>query len=444
MEQFWSVFCTVLEAKIGERDMEAWVHPGLVLTSLAPSAERPERVVFRTSSRWHHDWISENLYAEIAASCADVLGHPVSVEILGDSAETLPTAPGAAGASRKPIPTVDRSQVFENFVVGKCNEFAHAAAIGVAETPARVYNPLFIYGSTGLGKTHLSHAIGNRVEELHPHLTVCYLTAQQFFEQMVRAIQNRANLEFQERFRTDVDVLILDDIQFIEGRGRTEEELFHIFEAMTCNGKQIIITSDEPPRNLGKLAPRLRTRFEQGLLVDVQPPDVETMMAILARKAEAMRLDIPSDVQYMIAQRVRSSVRELEGVLKRLSALHAFYRTPITIQFLQDRMADLIPPPAPPPTADRIIARVAEHYHVRVSDIMGNRRPANIAWPRQIAMSLTRTITGLSFPEIGRVFGRDNSTVQYACNKVEEAAERDPNVRAEIELLDRLCRGPVA
>lgn len=443
MEQFWSVFCTVLEAKIGERDMEAWVRPGLTLSGLTPSPDHPERVVFRTSSRWHHDWISENLQAEITASCAEVLGRSVAVEILGDG-QTAGSTGAAAPPARKPIPTVDRTLVFENFVVGKCNEFAHAAAVGVAETPAIVYNPLFIYGSTGLGKTHLSHAIGNRVEQLHPHLTVCYMASQDFFEQMVRAIQNRANLEFQERFRTDVDVLILDDIQFIAGRERTEEELFHIFEAMTLNGKQIILTADEAPRNIGKLTPRLRTRFEQGLLVDVQPPDVETMMAILARKAEAMRLDIPMDVQYVIAQRVRSSVRELEGVLKRLSALHAFYRTPITLHFLQERMADLIPPPPAPPTADRIISRVADHYHIKVSDIMGTRRPANIAWPRQVAMHLTRTITGLSFPEIGRAFNRDNSTVQYACNRVAEAAERDPNVRAEIQLLDRLCRGPVA
>lgn len=445
MEQFWSTFCAMLEAKIGQHDMEAWVRPGLIPVSLLPNATAPQRVVFRTSSRWHHDWISENLYAEIVATCTEVFGHTVTVELQGEgtaSANPVPTL--QSGPVRRPVPTVDRGLVFENFVVGKCNEFAHAASIGVAENPGQVYNPLFIYGSTGLGKTHLSHAIGNRVEQLHPHLTVCYLAAQQFFEQMVRAIQNRANLEFQERFRTDVDVLILDDIQFIEGRERTEEELFHIFEAMNSNGKQIIITSDEPPRNLGKLAPRLRTRFEQGLLVDVQPPDVETMMAILARKAEAMRLDIPSDVQYTIAQRVRSSVRELEGVLKRLSALHAFYRTPITLAFLHERMSDLIPPAAPPPTAEHIVSRVAEHYHMRVSDILGNRRPANIAWPRQIAMYMTRKITALSFPEIGRAFGRDNSTVQYACKKVEECAERDPNMRAEIEQLDRLCRGPVA
>jgi len=441
MDGFWSQFCTVLESKIGDRDMEAWVRPGLSLENVSPTLSDPHQVRFRTTSRWHHDWIRDNFLAEITWACSEVCARSVTVELVGEGAPA--PAPTAAPA-RKALPTVDRALVFENFVVGKCNEFAHAAAIAVAESPGRVYNPLFIYGGTGLGKTHLSHAIGNRVEQLHPHLNVCYYGSQQFFEQMVRAIQNKANLQFLEHFRADVDVLILDDIQFLGGRERTEEELFHILEAMQANGKQVVITSDEPPRNLGRLAPRLRTRFEQGLLVDVQPPDVETMMAILAQKAEVMRLDIPSDVQYTIAQRVRSSVRELEGVLKRLSALHAFYRAPITLAFLHERMSDVIPPAAPPPTPDRIIARVAEHYHVRVSDILGNRRPANIAWPRQIAMFLTRRVTGLSFPEIGRAFGRDNSTVQYACNKVEEGAERDPNIRAEIEQLERLCRAPVA
>ncbi len=441
MDAFWTQFCAALETKIGDRDMEAWVRPGLTLESISPSLTDPQRISFRTTSRWHHDWIRDNFYAEIVGACAEACDRTVTVDLLGDGApQLLPTA----APTRKPAPTVDRALMFENFVVGKCNEFAHAGAIAVAETPGHGYNPLFIYGGTGLGKTHLSHAIGNRVEQLHPHLNVCYYGTQQFFEEMVRAIQNKASLEFQRRFKEDIDVFILEDIQFLGGRERCEEELFHILEAMQAAGRQVVITSDEPPRNLGKLAQRLRTRFEQGLLVDVQPPDVETMMAILARKAEAMRLDVPSDVQYTIAQRVRSSVRELEGVLKRLSALHAFYRTPITLAFLHERMADLIPPPAPPPTAERIVTRVAEHYHVRVSDILGTRRPANIAWPRQIAMFLTRRVTGLSFPEIGRAFGRDNSTVQYACNKVEQGADRDPNIRAEIEQLERLCRAPIA
>jgi chromosomal replication initiator protein len=325
--------------------------------------------------------------------------------------------------------------------VGKCNEFANAAALAVADALGRTHNPLFIWGETGLGKTHLVHAIGNQVAARFGDAGVYYCTAEQFFGSMVRALQNRSITEFRERFRTQVDLLLLDDVQFIAGRDRTEEELFHVFEAMKNEGKQIVFTADEAPRDIGKLEPRLRTRFEGGLLVDVAPPDPETMMAILASKAVAMRLDIPPDVQYCIAQRVRNSVRELEGVLNRLNAMQSFYNEPITLRFVQDRLSDLVPPKAPPPNTDVIIQRVADHFSIRAADIKGDRRPKNIAYPRQVAMFLTRRLTNLSFPEIGREFNRDNSTVQHGVKKVEEIIETNPNARAELELLERLCRG---
>jgi chromosomal replication initiator protein len=210
---------------------------------------------------------------------------------------------------------------------------------------------------------------------------------------------------------------------------------------MMQSRKQIVLCADRPPNEIGKLEPRLRTRFSQGLIADVQPPDVETMMAILARKAEVLHLLLPSDVQYAIAQRVRNSVREAEGVLNRLAALHAFYGKPVTMAFIHERMADVLPPEAPPPSPEVIIQRVAEHYHIRPADIRGSRRPANIVLPRQIAMSLCRTLAHLSFPEIARAFDRDNSTVQYACKKITNDAKTDPNLRAELELLERSLRG---
>lgn len=433
MEQAWTDFCAALERKIGEQNMEIWIR-----SALRPEAVGTNRVQLRANSKYYHDWIRDNLFRDIQSAWAETLGTMVEVQLSWEGAPVaeVPAAP----VVRRSVPHLDRNMSFENFVVGKCNEFAHGASIAVADAPGQAFNPLFIYGSTGLGKTHLTHAIGNRLSERLGARAVHYCTAQQFFDDMVRALQNRAISEFREKFRTEVEVLLLDDVQFLAGRDRTEEELFYVFEAMRSEGKQIVITADEPPREIGKLEPRLRTRFEGGLMVDVQPPDVETMMAILANKSAAMRLDIPSDVQYCIAQRVRNSVREAEGVLNRLAALHAFYGRPITMAFIQERMADLVPPPAPPPTADAIIARVAEHFHVRPSDIKGNRRPANIAHPRQIAMFLTRRLTGLSFPEIGRAFERDNSTVQYACKKLDQDVRSDPDVRAEVELLERLCR----
>lgn len=435
MEQAWSEFCGALERKIGEQNMEIWIR-----STLRPEVVAPGRVSLRANSKYYHDWIRDNLYADIQSAWTETLGAPVDVEMSWEGAPSAEAPP--APVARKVTPHLERGMTFDNFVVGKCNEFAHGASIAVADAPGQAFNPLFIYGGTGLGKTHLAHAIGNRIAEKVGAAGVYYCTAQQFFDQMVRALQNRAIPEFREKFRTEVEILILDDVQFLAGRDRTEEELFYVFEAMRSEGKQIVITADEPPRDIGKLEPRLRTRFEGGLMVDVQPPDVETMMAILATKAAQMRLDIPSDVQYVIAQRVRNSVREAEGVLNRLAALHAFYGRPVTMAFIAERMADLVPPPAPPPTAELIISRVAEHFHVRPADIKGNRRPANIAHPRQVAMYLTRKLTGLSFPEIGRVFERDNSTVQYACKKVESDLRSDPDLRAEVDLLERHSREP--
>ena len=417
--------------------MDIWIRP-----ALKPESILSDRVRLRAESQYYHAWIQENLFRDIEAAWAEIAGHKVEVDLFWAGS---PTAEAIPLVSRRTATHLDRSRTFENFVVGKCNEFAHAAACAVADAPGVAHNPLFIYGSTGLGKTHLVHSIGNRmVARSGGAAAVFYCTAEAFFNAMVRGISwwpLREVPEFRERFRTEVDLLILDDVQFLAGRDRTEEELFHVFEAMRTEGKQIVITSDEPPRSIGKLEPRLRTRFEGGLLADVQPPDVETMMAILSTKAIDLRLDIPSDVQYTIAQRVRNSVRELEGVLNRLSALQSFYGEAITLPFIQSRMADIIPPPAPLPSGDQIIARIAEHYHLRPADIRGNRRPANIAHPRQIAMYLTRRITGLSFPEIGREFNRDNSTIQHGCKKIETDIKTNPNLRAELEMLEKACRG---
>lgn len=436
IEQTWERFCSVMERKIGKQEADIWIRG-----TMRPEVIDPQRVRVRVENKHYQDWIRDNLMGHIEGAWTDTLGVRPVVEVLIEGAGEPAEAPAAPTAARRAATHLDAKMTFETFVVGKCNEFAHAASIAVADGPGRTHNPLFIYGGTGLGKTHLVHAIGNRVSARMGGGGVYYCTAEQFLSNMVRAIQNRAIAEFRERFRTQVDVLLLDDVQFLAGRDRTEEELFHIFESMRQEGKQIVMTSDEPPRNIGKLEPRLRTRFEGGLLADVQPPDVETMMAILGTKAQALRLDIPGDVAHTIASRVRNSVRELEGVLNRLTALRSFYGAPITMSFIQERMSDIVPPPAPPPTADVIIAKVAEHYGVRPADIRGNRRPANIAWPRQVAMYLTRKITNLSFPEIGRAFHRDNSTVQHGVKKIEEEARSNPNTRAELDHLEKMCRG---
>ena len=430
-ESRWQTFLDLLEGRVGPNDMETMIRPALRLETITDGVVR-----MRVPNRWYHDWILDNLMRAVEAAWSEVLAQPARVELVVATAADPAPAEAVAPVARRHTSQLDPRKNFENFVIGRCNEFAHAAATAVADAPGTTHNPLFIYGDTGLGKTHLVHAIGNRIAARLGDERVYYCTAEHFFSSMVNALRNRAIPEFRERFR-DIDVLLLDDVQFIAGRDRTEEEIFHIFEVMRAAGKQLVFTADQPPARIGKLEPRVRTRFEGGLLADVQPPDVETMMAILVEKAAQMRLDLPEDVQYLVAQRVRNSVRELEGVLQRLSMMKGFYGRPITLPFIEERMPELLPVAAAPPTAERIIATVAEHYNVRPSDIKGTRRPANIVQPRQVAMYLCRQLTSMSFPDIGKEFNKDNSTVQHGVKKIEDVVRTDPNVRATIELIER-------
>ncbi len=430
----WLAFCDALERRIGAQEADIWTRTG----ALKAEYMNGSLVRLRAENRYSYEWIRDNLMPQIVAAWGEVYGQPIDVQLTWDGANAEPEAP-ARGKGQK-ASGLNREMTFENFVVGKCNDFAHGVASAVADAPGNAYNPLFVYGASGLGKSHLVQAIGNRVEKRLGG-GVLYLSGQQFLEQMVTAIQNNAVAPFREGFRRDIDVLIIDDIQVIAGRERTEEEIFLLFEHMLGGKKQIVLAADQPPQEIGKLTPRLRTRFAAGLIADVQPPDVETMMAILGQKARVLRLELPSDVQYLIAQRARNSVREAEGVLNRLNAMHAFYGRPITMAFVQEKLSTLLPPEAPPPSPDVIIKKVAENYHILPNDIKGDRRPANIARPRQLAMYLCRSVANLSFPEIGRVFGRDNSTVQYACKKVAVEAKKDPNLRAELDHLEKIVRG---
>jgi chromosomal replication initiator protein len=422
----WRDVLGLLEVRVPARDMDSWIRP------LELEHASADEVRIRAPNRFVHDWVHDNLLHALESAWTEYLGVRAPVHLTCEAHEPEPAFP-----TRKSARGLDPRMTFETFVVGRCNEFAHAAALAVADAPGRANNPLFIYGHTGLGKTHLLHAIGNRVAERGG--SVYAWSAEHFFSAMVQAIRTRSVSDFRERFAA-YDVLLLDDVQFVGNRDRTQEELFHVFDSMRAAQKHIIFTSDKPPHEIEKLEPRLRTRFECGLLADVQPPDIETMMAILDTKAAAMRLEVPMDVQYAVAQKCRNSVRELEGALNRLSAMKAFYGRPVTLQLVQERMADLLPTVVPPPNADRILQVVSDHYNVRVQDIRGTRRPANIVRPRQVAMYLCRHRASLSFPEIGRVFQKDNSTVQHGVHRIEELVASDPNVRAEVEVLERRLR----
>jgi chromosomal replication initiator protein len=322
-------------------------------------------------------------------------------------------------------------------VVGAGNRFAHAAATAVAESPARAYNPLFIYGGVGLGKTHLLQAIGHRVLADGSVVRVAYISSEKFTNELINAIRDDKTLEFRQRYR-HVDVLLIDDIQFLAGKERTQEEFFHTFNTLHESSRQIIITSDRPPKEIPTLEDRLRSRFEWGLIADIQPPDLETRIAILRKKGEMERIPVPDDVAEFIAQRIHSNIRELEGALIRVVAYASLTRSTVSVDLAADVLRDLLPPArARVVTIQAIQHAVAEFFGIRPEEMRAKRRTKGVAFPRQIAMYLARELTDASLPRIGEEFGgRDHTTVIHACQRVRETLRRDAYLAASIKRLN--------
>jgi len=314
---------------------------------------------------------------------------------------------------------------FQSFVVGKSNEFAHAAAKAVAENPSHSYNPLFLYGGVGLGKTHLLHAIGHEILRTNPQLRVLYLVAEQFVNELINSIRFDRMPAFRERYRT-IDVLMLDDVQFLANKERTQEEFFHTFNTLYTSQKQIILSSDSSPRNIPTLEERLRSRFEWGLIADIQPPDLETKVAILQRKAAAENIPLPSEVANFIAQQVRSNIRELEGLLNRVSAFSSLTGKPLSLALARETLKDILPEEGKKPNPAEIIKFVARHYDLKISEIKSKNNARQIVIPRQVAMYLCKKLTDLSYPEIGKQFGdKHHSTVMYSVEQVQKKRESD-------------------
>ena len=323
---------------------------------------------------------------------------------------------------------------FENYVVGPSNKLAYAAAQAVAQSPAQNYNPLFIYGDSGLGKTHLIYAICGRIRQTHPEYRLLYVKGEEFANELILAIRNGTTAEFKEKYR-QADLLAVDDIQFIAGKESTQEEFFHTFNSLYECGKQIILTSDRPPKEIKTLEDRLRTRFEWGLLVDIQPPDFETRMAIISRKADSLGLALPEDVAAFIAGKLKDNIRQLEGVVKRLDAHNRLNGAPITMMLAENAIQDIMTEQTPlPVTVDRIIDEVARTYGVTADEIRGQRRSNQISAARQTAMYVVREITGMTQLDIGREFGgRDHSTVVYALQQTAKTLQSDPRKKEMIE-----------
>lgn len=366
-----------------------------------------------------------------------------SFDAMGESAPVAPTSSRTEQRSvqvegaLKHTSYLNRTFTFDTFVEGKSNQLARAAAWQVADNPKHGYNPLFLYGGVGLGKTHLMHAVGNHLLKKNPNAKVVYLHSERFVADMVKALQLNAINEF-KRFYRSVDALLIDDIQFFARKERSQEEFFHTFNALLEGGQQVILTSDRYPKEIEGLEERLKSRFGWGLTVAVEPPELETRVAILMKKADQAKVDLPHDAAFFIAQRIRSNVRELEGALKRVIAHSHFMGRDITIELIRESLKDLLALQDKLVSVDNIQRTVAEYYKIKISDLLSKRRSRSVARPRQVAMALSKELTNHSLPEIGDVFGgRDHTTVLHACRKINELKESDADIREDYKNLLR-------
>lgn len=363
---------------------------------------------------------------------------PVPIHNVAPAPSTPASERGVpAKGAIKHVSALNRSFTFDSFVEGKSNQLARAAAWQVADNPKHGYNPLFLYGGVGLGKTHLMHAVGNHLLQKNPNAKVIYLHSERFVADMVRALQNNAINEFKNYYRS-VDALLIDDIQFFAKKERSQEEFFHTFNALLEGNQQVILTSDRYPKEIDGLEERLKSRFGWGLTVAVEPPELETRVAILMKKAEQSRVQLSHDCAFFIAQRIRSNVRELEGALKRVIAHSHFTNEPITVELIRESLKDLLALQDKLVSIDNIQRTVAEYYKIKISDILSKRRSRSVARPRQVAMALAKEITNHSLPEIGDAFGgRDHTTVLHACRKIAELSETDADIREDYKNLLR-------
>jgi chromosomal replication initiator protein len=412
-----------LRQMMGDEEYSTWIEPLAVIehttNSLTLSSENP--IV--------SDWVSDHLLRDIQSVARSRFGAEFQVSLAGGSdAPSSPPGPPPARAATFETHPFNPTFTFDRFVVGSSNQFAAAAAEAVSEQPGKAYNPLYIYGGSGLGKTHLLHAIANRLES--SSLRVVYLTTEQFVNELINCIRRKQMDAFRQTFRA-TDLLLLDDIQFIAGKERTQEEFFHTFNTLQSTGRQVVFTSDARPSDIPGLEERLRSRFLQGLLADIQPPDLETRCAILREKARAVGRELPEDVVLFISRRVQNNVRELEGCLNRTIAYAQLKNTRITIDVVRMALYELLPDDRAASPSD-IIRFVAQHYGIRVADLKGRSNRRSIALPRQVAMYLIRDILGLSFPEIGKIFSKHHSTVMYAVDSVQKMRQSNPDFDATL------------
>ncbi|MCI2948436.1 chromosomal replication initiator protein DnaA [Staphylococcus caledonicus] len=402
---------------------------------------------------FYADWLNSNYKEVIQTIMKDIIGYEVDPTFLtAEQLAELDETSRKPNNASKPQPHIiedhhegtdqfNTHNTFDTFVIGPGNRFPHAASLAVAEAPAQAYNPLFIYGGVGLGKTHLMHAIGHHVLSNQPNAKVLYTSSEKFTNDFIKSIRNNEPEAFREKYR-NIDVLLIDDIQFIQNKEQTQEEFFHTFNELHQNKKQIVISSDRPPKEISKLEDRLRSRFEWGLIVDITPPDYETRMAILQKKIEEENLEIPAESLNYIANQIQSNIRELEGALTRLLAYSKLQGRPITTELAAEALKDIIQVPKSKKITIQDIQKVVGHYYnVRIEDFSAKKRTKSIAYPRQIAMYLSRELTDFSLPKIGEEFGgRDHTTVIHAHEKIANDIKADSIFKQEVEDLEKEIR----
>jgi chromosomal replication initiator protein len=431
----WEQVLSKIESKVNRHSFNTWFRPTrLLLDSGDTLSIQVPNAHFRDWLTKHYSGVIHESLGELDRPLVRVVFEP-EAESQSDSSKGPHDGSGpSASATKIEEPSLNIKYTFDSFVVGTSNQFAHAAARAVAETPARAYNPLFIYGGVGLGKTHLLHAIAHDIWKKNPSLMLVYISAEKFMNDLINAIRYDRILDFRGKHRS-IDVLLVDDIQFIAGKERTQEEFFHTFNALYDAQKQIVISSDSPPRQIPTLEERLRSRFEWGLTADIQAPDLETKIAILRKKADAEKVHIPDNVAIFIASRIKSNVRELEGSLIRLIAFSSLTGRPINLELAQEVLRDLLPSQERIINLDMIQKFVADHYNLSISDIRARNNSKSIALPRQIAMYLSKSLTNASLPDIGKSFGgKHHSTVIHSIRKIESMRSSDPD-------FDRLIQG---
>jgi chromosomal replication initiator protein len=443
--ELWSAALAALERKYSKPIFEMWLKP------MRPVSMSETEIVMSVQSPFARDWVENRLRGDISEVLTELLGATLALRFV--VAADAPSGPPQEAdmppqtAHRAPLAedlrhgNLNPRYTFEEFVVGNSNRFAHAASQAVAEAPARAYNPLFLYGGVGLGKTHLMHAIGHRVIAQNPSANVVYVSSEKFTNEFIVAVQKNQTLEFRNKYRL-VDVLLIDDIQFIEGKEGTQEEFFHTFNALHEAQKQLVISSDRPPKEIQTLESRLRSRFEWGLLTDIQPPDLETREAILRKKAESEKIPVPDDVTSFIAKVIPSNIRELEGALIRVVAFASLTKSPITADLAADVLKNVVAAtPARRITIALIKERVAKAHGLTVKEMDHQRRDQRLAAPRQIAMYLATELTDCSLPQIAREFAKkDHTTVMYARDKVKNQMATDEAYRNKVRALLALCQ----